>query len=187
RLGPHRDMARMAGDRMRTQREEQRKEGGEQVIVKRIERHADGDARRAVHEDVRIRVMKGMAGMDRISPVIAGAFGDMKWAAKATVKELGVKEIDGIKAQGKLKSYEIPAGEIGNRNPIVVASESWYAPELQVTLLTKRSDPRTGERTWRMAGIKRDEPAAALFAVPPDYTVKDVMAQLRKFEKIEKK
>lgn len=159
---------------------------GEHVIVKRIERRADGEARSAIREDVRIRVMRGTAegsARERIGPVIAGAFGDMKWASKATVKDLGAREIDGIKAQGKLKSYEIPAGEIGNRNPIQVTSESWYAPELQVTLFNKR----TGERTWRMAGIKRDEPPAALFAVPSDYTVKDVMAQLRKVEKIEKK
>ncbi len=187
------EKAHMAGEHARVHIDEMRKEGGEQVIIKRIERKAEGDARRRIHEDVRIRVMKDMADsparvhVDRIGPVIAGAFGDMKWASKATVKDLGTKEIEGIKAQGKLKSYEIPAGEIGNRNPIVVATESWYAPDLQVTLLNKRTDPRTGERTWRMAGIKRDEPAAALFAVPSDYTVKDVMANIRKIEKTEKK
>jgi hypothetical protein len=49
--------------------------------------------------------------------------------------------------------------------------------------MTKRSDPRTGERTWRMVNIKRDEPAPALFAVPSDYTVKDVMAQMRTIDK----
>lgn len=189
KIGPHRALARIAGDRARARIEDMQKDGGERVIIKRIERQADGEARRRIREDVRIRVHKEMAnrphiaGMDRIGPAIAGAFGDVKWASRATVKDLGAKEIDGIKAQGKMKSYEIPAGEIGNRNPIVVASESWYSPELQVTLLTRRSDPRTGERTWRMSNIKREEPAAALFAVPADYAVKDVMAQMRKLEK----
>jgi hypothetical protein len=101
----------------------------------------------------------------------------MRWASKASVKDLGSREIEGIKAQGKSRSYEIPAGEVGNRNPIVVASESWYAPELQVTVLTKRTDPRTGERSWRMSNVKREEPAAALFSVPSDYAVKDVMSR----------
>ncbi len=193
KIGPHRDMARIAGDKARVHIEEMHKDGGERVIVKRIEREADGEARRRIREDVRIRVHKDladmprMAGLDRIGPAIAGAFGDMKWAAKSSVKDLGTREIEGVKAQGKMKSYEIPAGEIGNRNPIVVASESWYSPELQVTLMTKRSDPRTGERIWRMANIKRDEPAPALFAVPSDYTVKDMMAHIRKVEKIDKK
>ena len=193
KIGPHRDLARIAGDKARVHIDEMNNEGGERVIVKRIEREADGEARRRIREDVRIRVNKDlvdmprMAGLDRIGPAIAGAFGDMKWAAKSSVKDLGTREIEGVKAQGKMKSYEIPAGEIGNRNPLVVASESWYSPELQVTLMTKRSDPRTGERIWRMANIKRDEPAAALFAVPSDYTVTDMMAHIRKVEKVDKK
>lgn len=189
KIGPRRDIARLAGDRARARIEEMHKEGGERIIIKRIERQADGEARKRIREDVRIRVHKEMAdrphmaGLDRIGPAIAGAFGDMKWASKASVKDLGAREIDGIKAQGKMKSYEIPAGGIGNRNPIVVASESWYSPELQVTLMTRSSDPRTGERTWRMSNVKREEPAAALFAVPSDYAVKDVMAQMRQLEK----
>jgi hypothetical protein len=36
-----------------------------------------------------------------------------------------------------------------------------------------------------MASIKREEPAATLFTVPSDYTVKDVMANLARV--IEKK
>ena len=120
----------------------------------------------------------------RLGP-LAGAMADMKWASKATTKDLGTRDIEGIKAEGKLRSYEIPAGEIGNRNPIVVSDETWYSPELQVTLLSKHSDPRVGESAYRLAGIKREEPAAALFAVPSDYTVKDVMANVTRM--LEKK
>lgn len=193
KIGPHRAMARLAGEKARERQEAMGKDGDEQVIVKRIERQADGEARQRIREDVRIRVLKdsadgpARAGLDRVGPVLAGAFGDMKWSSKATVKDLGTRDIDGIKAKGTLTSYEIPAGEIGNRNPIVVTAESWYSPELKVTLLNKRIDPRSGERTWRMASIRRDEPAAALFTVPSDYAVRDVMAQLRKFEKVEQK
>ncbi len=194
KIGPRGEIARLARDKARDEvRREMRKEGGEQIIVKRIERQADGEARQRIREEVRIRVHKdlaerpSLAGMERIGPAIAGAFGDIKWASKATVKDLGTKEIDGVKAQGKLRSYEIPAGEIGNRNPIIVASESWYSPDLQVTVMTKRSDPRTGERTWRMAGIKRVEPAAALFAVPSDYAIKDIMTHMKKAQSIDKK
>ena len=200
KVGPHRDLARLAAqkaraatDKARANVEEARSDDGEQVIVKRIERPADGEARQRLREDVRIRVLKDIgdgparAALERLGPLVAGAFGDMKWAAKATVTDLGTRDIEGVKAQGKLKSYEIPAGEIGNRNAIVVTTESWYSPELKVTLLNKRIDPRSGERTWRMAAIKRDEPAAALFTVPSDYAVRDVMAQLKKFEKVEQK
>lgn len=167
-------------------------------IGRRVERDAEREARRKLRDDmhsngtgrgeeIRIRIDKDMAarampmpGMERLGPAIARAFGDIKYAAKGTVKDLGTREIEGVKAQGKLRSYEIPAGDIGNRNPIVVSDERWYAPELQVTVLTRHSDPRSGERTYRLSNIRREEPAAALFAIPSDYTVKDSMAALRK-------
>ena len=109
----------------------------------------------------------------QLGPMIAGAAADAKWAAKASSRDLGTRSFDGVKAEGKLRSYEIPAGEVGNRNPIVVSDESWYAPELQVTVYAKHSDPRSGEAIYRLEGIKRGEPDAALFAVPADYEVKE--------------
>ena len=193
-----RELARMAADKARAHVAQMRKEGGqgqgqgqEEIIIKRVER-PDGDVAQRVRENVRIRVSKEMAeghpmaGLERLGPMMAGAFGDMKWSGKATTKDLGSKEIDGVKAQGKLRSYEIPAGEIGNRNAIVVSTETWYSPELQVTLLSKSSDPRSGERSFRLAGLKREEPAAALFAVPSDYTVKDAMTVERRSEEVKK-
>ncbi len=53
-----------------------------------------------------------------------------------------------------------------------MTSESWYSPELQVAVYTRYNDPRTGESTYRLAKIKRAEPAADLFKVPEGYTVK---------------
>ncbi len=188
------DMARMAGDKGRAHGEDMHKEGGpghEEIIVKRIER-SDGEATQRIRENVRIRVSKAMEeghpmpALERLAPMIAGAFGDMKWSSKATTKDLGSKDIDGVKTQGKLRSYEIPAGEIGNRNAIVVSTETWQSPDLQVTLLSRRSDPRSGERSYRLSGLKREEPAAALFAVPSDYTVKEPMAMMREIEKEKK-
>jgi hypothetical protein len=106
---------------------------------------------------------------------IGGAFADMKWSRKAGTRDLGEKTIEGVRAEGKLRSYEIPAGEVGNRNPIVVSDETWFSPELQITVLTKHSDPRAGDNVYRVSSIKREEPAAALFTVPADYTVKHPM------------
>jgi hypothetical protein len=175
------DVKRITGEKARVLMEEMRKEhqqAREDIIVKRVER-SDADAGQRVRENVRIQISRQMVdgrpmpGMEDVGPMIAGAFGDMKWSAKASRKDLGTKDIDGVKAQGKLRSYEIPAGEIGNRNAIVVTTETWYSPELQVTLLSKHSDPRNGERTYRLEGLKREEPAAALFTLPSDYTVKD--------------
>lgn len=158
----------------------ERREGEDRVSVN-VERENDG-----TRETVRVMRLPRTPGADgaAIGPVppvgpmiagaVSGALADMKWASKAVSRDLGTREFDAIKAEGKQRSYEIPAGEVGNRNPIVVASETWYAPELQVTVYSKHSDPRSGDYVYRLEGIKRGEPDASLFAVPPDYQVREI-------------
>jgi hypothetical protein len=102
------------------------------------------------------------------------SFQDMKWSAKASSKDLGTRDFDGIRAEGRSLSYTIPAGEIGNKNPLTVTRESWYSPELQITVYARQSDPRTGETIYRLASIKRNEQPIALFRAPADYKVKEV-------------
>jgi hypothetical protein len=92
---------------------------------------------------------------------------------KGVTTSLGAKDMEGVKAEGKRTVWTIAAGEIGNRNPIQVTSESWYSPDLQVTVYSRYNDPRTGESIYRLAGIKRGDPAADLFRVPADYRVRD--------------
>jgi hypothetical protein len=157
-------------------------DGKEEIIVKRVVR-TDGAAGPAGNagENVRIALETGLNAQrdlhTRLAPLAASAFGDMKWSKNASTRDLGTRDFNGIKAEGKQRSYEIPAGEIGNRNPIVVSDETWYAPDLQVTVYTKHSDPRSGDTVFHLDSIKRDEPAASLFAVPSDYTVKDPLAK----------
>lgn len=91
---------------------------------------------------------------------------------KGVTTQLGMKDFDGVKADGHSTVWTIPAGEVGNRNPINITSESWYAPELQVTVYSRHNDPRTGETVYRLAGIKRGEPAAQLFKVPEEYSLR---------------
>jgi len=40
-----------------------------------------------------------------------------------------------------------------------------------MVVMTKRSDPRSGDTVFQMTSIARTEPAATLFQVPTDYTV----------------
>ena len=91
---------------------------------------------------------------------------------KGVTTSLGTKDFDGVKAEGKQTTWTIPAGQIGNRSPINVTSESWYSPDLQVTVYSRYNDPRTGESIYRLAGIKRGEPSPELFQVPADYTMR---------------
>jgi hypothetical protein len=108
--------------------------------------------------------------LSRLAP-IATSMTDRKWAANSTTRELGTRDFDGVRAEGKVRSYTIPANEIGNRNAITVATETWYSPDLQVTVYSKHSDPRSGDVVYRLANIKRSEQPIGLFNVPDGYKV----------------
>jgi hypothetical protein len=91
---------------------------------------------------------------------------------ETTTTSLGTQTISGVSAEGTRATRTIPAGEIGNQKPIVITVEKWYSPDLQETVLIKRSDPRMGDTTFQLTNIQRAEPATTLFQVPADYTVK---------------
>jgi hypothetical protein len=94
--------------------------------------------------------------------------------AGQTVREdLGRQNVEGVAAVGSRSTTTIAAGAIGNLQALKVVSEQWFSPDLQVLVMTKHSDPRSGETTYRLQGIVRAEPDRSLFAVPPDYTLKE--------------
>ena len=88
-------------------------------------------------------------------------------------EQLGKQTIEGVEAEGTRTTVTIPAGEIGNERPIEIVNERWYSPELQLMVMTRQSDPRTGETTYKLTNINRAEPAKSLFEVPSGYTVKE--------------
>ncbi len=86
-------------------------------------------------------------------------------------EDLGTQTIAGVSAQGTRITHTIPAGQIGNDKAITIVSEHWYSNDLQMVVMSKRSDPRFGDTTYTLTNIQRQEPTASLFAVPADYTV----------------
>lgn len=86
-------------------------------------------------------------------------------------EDLGTQTITGVTAQGTRITRIIPAGQIGNEKPITIVRESWYSNDLQTVVMSKHSDPWSGETTYTLTNIQRTEPDASLFAVPSDYTV----------------
>jgi hypothetical protein len=84
---------------------------------------------------------------------------------------LGTQTINGVSAEGTRSTRTIPAGAIGNEKPIVVTNERWYSSDLQMVVMSKRSDPRNGETVTQVTNIQRAEPDATLFQVPSDYAV----------------
>ncbi|MEO8373467.1 MAG: hypothetical protein ABI806_30055 [Candidatus Solibacter sp.] len=86
-------------------------------------------------------------------------------------ESLGKQVVEGVKAEGMREVSTIPAGTIGNDRPISITNESWYSEELQTMVSTKRSDPRTGDESFRMTNIRLGEPGAYLFQAPAGYQI----------------
>jgi hypothetical protein len=101
-------------------------------------------------------------------------------AARAGEREdLGEQVIEGVRARGTRTTTTIAAGAIGNEQPITVVSEQWFSPELEVLVMTRHSDPRVGETTYRLSNIVRAEPDRGLFQAPGDYTIKEPVIMRR--------
>jgi hypothetical protein len=81
--------------------------------------------------------------------------------------------MEGLMVEGFRTTTTWPLGAQGNDRPIVATHESWASEDLKTDVLTKISDPRFGETTFKLTKIERTEPDPALFQVPPDYTIVD--------------
>ncbi len=91
----------------------------------------------------------------------------------ARKETLGKQLIEGVEAEGTRSTLTIPPGEIGNERAIEIVSERWYSPELQTVVMTRHSDPRFGETTYKLTNISRIEPDRSLFELPSGYTLKE--------------
>ena len=92
---------------------------------------------------------------------------------KSEKESLGKQMFDGVEAEGTRNTVTIPAGAIGNERPILIVSERWYSAELQAVVMSRHSDPRFGETSYRLTNISRAEPDRSLFEVPAGYNVSD--------------
>jgi hypothetical protein len=88
-------------------------------------------------------------------------------------ESLGTRSFDGVMAEGRRTTMTIPAGRMGNEQPIQIVTETWFSSELQAPVYQKRSDPRNGETVTRFSNISRAEPSRTLFDAPSDFKVTD--------------
>jgi hypothetical protein len=80
--------------------------------------------------------------------------------------------INGVTATGTQVTETIPAGAIGNTQPIVVTRTTWISTQLSVPVEIITSDPRFGTTDMELTNIIQAAPDASLFVVPAGYTVK---------------
>jgi len=98
---------------------------------------------------------------------------DHRLRAPGKSEDLGKQTIEGVIADGTRTTSTIDVGAIGNDRPIQIVTERWYSSELQMVLMTKTTDPRTGESAFSLTNVHRGEPGAYLFQVPAGYTIAD--------------
>ena len=90
-----------------------------------------------------------------------------------TPEPLGMRQIEGLAANGTKRTEVIPTGRIGNDRPIEITDERWDSPELRVLLLSRHHDPRTGDAEYRLTNVSRADPPRELFTPPADYAIVD--------------
>jgi hypothetical protein len=114
---------------------------------------------------------------------IVAAKAELTSRANEQSQDLGSQTMEGVTVTGIRIVSTIPAGAIGNEQPIETASERWSSPALQVVVKSIHTDPRIGQTTELLENLKRTEPDSSLFQVPSDYSVTESMGpQIRKFE-----
>jgi len=91
--------------------------------------------------------------------------------ATQTVTLLGTQTVNGVQATGTQITEVIPAGAIGNSQPITSTRITWISTDLHVPVQIKSTDPRIGNTDMELTSISTGEPSATLFTVPSTYTV----------------
>jgi hypothetical protein len=105
----------------------------------------------------------------------AGAGGVLrsKITAPGKTEALGTQVMEGVNAEGTRQSTTLETGAVGNDRPIQMVNERWFSADLKTVVMTRHSDPRTGEEIFRLINISRTEPGADLFQVPANYQILD--------------
>jgi TonB family protein len=110
--------------------------------------------------------------IDRAEDVGGGTPPRFTWGwgnYEARPESLGKQMIEGVEAEGTRSTVTIPAEAIGNERAIEIVDERWYSAELQIVVMSRHSDPRFGESTYRLTNIDRREPEKSLFEVPANF------------------
>lgn len=92
-------------------------------------------------------------------------------------EDLGTMEIEGYTVTGTRFTRTIPAGEMGNDQPMTTVNERWFSSDLKMDLLDKSENPESGKHVRKLVNIRLGDPDPLLFQVPADYTVKETPQQ----------
>lgn len=99
---------------------------------------------------------------------------------RPAVEELGTETIQGVEAHGTRTTTTIPAGAMGNDQPMVRTAELWRAVDPGLHRLIVRSiidDPMQGYSDRELVSFEQGDPDESQFEIPQGYQVVDRSAQ----------
>jgi hypothetical protein len=94
-------------------------------------------------------------------------------AGYVTREDLGHQTLLGVDTVGSREIVTYNPGVIGNDRKINLTREYWYAEQLGIDLLSKRSDPSFGDQIFTVTEINLSEPDVHLFDLPQGFKVVD--------------
>jgi hypothetical protein len=122
-----------------------------------------------------------MTARQRPLPKFRGGMDAMRLTPPArpnvVTTNLGTQVVNGVPATGTQTTETIPAGAIGNAQPILNVQTIWIANTLQIPVQIKRSDARFGTSDMELTNIVQAEPNGSLFVVPAGYTIQQGMGR----------
>ena len=86
---------------------------------------------------------------------------------------LGKQFISGVETVGVRDATTYNPGVFGNDRKVTAEREAWYSPELDLNLLSIRSDPRNGKQTFTATNVVLGDPDPLLFELPAGFKVVD--------------
>jgi hypothetical protein len=98
---------------------------------------------------------------------------------QVTTVDLGTKTIEGLAATGKQITMTVPAGEMGNSEPINTVREVWTSTALKVPVLVTITNPEFGTSKMQLTAVTQSEPDPSLFQIPSNYTVSTAASHFR--------
>jgi outer membrane lipoprotein-sorting protein len=93
-------------------------------------------------------------------------------APQVVKTDLGASTVAGLAVTGTKTTRTIPAGAIGNTNPLVETREVWISTALKIPVQMTATDPEHGTSTMLFSNVSTAAPDPTLFQIPSTYTVK---------------
>jgi len=131
----------------------------------------DLDSSTMIAYESRIPKMPGRNSSSSTPPAPTASTRTLPNGATQTVTLLGTQTVNGVQATGTQITEVIPAGAIGNAQPITNTRITWISTDLHIPVQIKSTDPRIGSTDMELTNISTGEPSATLFTVPSTYTI----------------